>query len=81
MTIGETSLVTLALTVRRVTVALSGAVVGNSYVAAPVSAPPAGYSVQDCYCATAGQITVGIIVPPLAVASNYSIPLKIYKLG
>lgn len=81
VTLAETALITLALGVRRVTVALTGTVVAGSYVAAPVSAPPAGYSIQDAYCSTAGQITVGLIVPALGIASSYSIPVRIYRLG
>lgn len=81
VTIAESALINLALGVRRVTVAMAGATVGASYVATPTGAVPAGYSIQDCYCTTAGQITVGVIVPVLTVAGSYSIPVKIYKLG
>ena len=80
-TLAESGLVTLALGVRRVTTALAGTVTAASYVAVPVSAPPAGYSVQDCVCSTAGQITVGLLVPVLTVAGSYSIPVRIYRLG
>lgn len=80
-TLAESGLVTLSLGVRRVTTALTGTVTTASYVAVPVSAPPAGYSVQDCVCSTAGQITVGLLVPVLTVAGSYSIPVRIYRLG
>lgn len=81
VTIAETSLITLALGVRRVTVALTGTVTTGAYVAVPVSAPPAGYSIQDCYCSINGQITVGLIVPALGIATNYSIPVRIFRLN
>ncbi len=80
VTLAETSLITLALGVRRVTVALTGAITTGSYIAVPVSAPPSGYSIQDCYCGTTNQITVGIIVPVLAVATSYSIQVRIIRL-
>ena len=80
-TLAESGLVTLTLGVRRVTTALTGTVNTASYVAVPVSAPPAGYSVQDCVCSTAGQITVGLLVPVLTIAGSYSIPVRIYRLG
>ena len=80
-TLSESGLVTLALGVRRVTTALTGTVTTASYVAVPISAPPAGYSVQDCVCSTAGQITVGLLVPVLSIAGSYSIPVRIYRLG
>lgn len=79
--LAESALITLALGVRRVTVALAGTVTAGSYVAAPTAAPPAGYSIQDAYCSTAGQITVGIIVPALGVATNYSIQVRIFRLN
>lgn len=81
VTLAESALLTLALGVRRLTATLAGTVVGGSYVASPVSAPPAGYSIQDAYCSTAGQITVGIIVPALGVATSYSIPVKVYRIN
>lgn len=81
VTLAETALITLALSVRRVTVALSGTVTAGSYVAIPVSAPPAGYSIQDCVCSTAGQITVGVLVPTISIAGSYSIPVRVYKLN
>jgi len=81
VTLGETSLITLALGVRRVTVALTGTVTAGSYMAIPTAAPPSGYSIQDCYCTTAGQITVGILVPVLGVATSYSIPVKIFRIN
>lgn len=81
VTLAENGLITLALGVRRVTTALAGTVTTASYVAVPVSAPPAGYSVQDCVCSAAGQITVGLLVPVLTLAGSYSIPVRIYRLG
>lgn len=81
VTLAETALVTLALGVRRVTTALTGTVATGSYVAVPTAAPPAGYSIQDAYCSTAGQITVGLIVPALGVATNYSIQVRIFRLN
>lgn len=81
VTLAETALITLSLGVRRLTNALTGTVTTGSYVAVPVSAPPAGYSVQDAYCSTNGQITVGLIVPALGIATNYSIPVRIFRLN
>ena len=81
VTLAESGLVTLALTVRRITQALSGTVTTASYVATPVAALPAGYSIQDCYCSTNNQITVGIIVPVLGIASSYSIPVRIHRIN
>lgn len=81
VTLAETALITLALGVRRVTTALTGTVTTGSYVAVPTAAPPAGYSIQDAYCSTANQITVGLIVPALGVATNYSIQVRIFRIN
>lgn len=81
VTLAEAALITLSLGVRRLTVALAGVVPAGRYVAVPVSAPPAGYSVQDCYCTANGQITVGLIVPALGIASSYSIAVNIFRLN
>lgn len=81
VTLAESGLVTLALTVRRITQPLTGTVTTASYVATPVAALPVGYSIQDCYCSTNNQITVGIIVPVLGIASSYSIPVRIHRIN
>lgn len=81
VTLAEAALITLALGVRRLTVSMTGTVTAGSYLALPVSAPPAGYSIQDCYCSTANQITVGLIVPALGVATSYSIPVRIFRVN
>lgn len=80
VTLAESGLVTLALAVRKVTVTLSGAVTTGSYVAIPVNATPAGYSIQEAVCATNGQITVSILVPVISVLGSYSIPVRVWRL-
>lgn len=79
VTIAESG-ITVSLGVRRVTVALAGAVVGGNYLAFATAALTAGYSIQDCICTTAGQITVGLLVPAL-VAGSYSFSLRIVRVN
>lgn len=81
VTLAETAILNVNLTVRRVTVALAGAVTTGAYVAVPVSAPPVGYSVQDAVCSNNNQITVAIICPPAQLLTSYSIPVRIYRLN
>lgn len=81
VTLAESGLVTVALGVRKLTVALAGTVTTGSYVAVPVSATPAGYSIQEAVCSTAGQITVSILVPVISLLGGYSIPVKIFRIG
>jgi hypothetical protein len=81
VTLAESSLVTLSVGVRRVTLTVTGAVVGGNYLAFPVNALPAGYGIVDVYCTTAGQLTFGVIVPVLSVASSYSIPVRVVRIN
>lgn len=81
VTLAETAILNVNLTVRRLTVALPGAVTAGAYVAVPVSAPPVGYSVQDAVCSANNQITVAIICPPAQLLTSYSIPVRIYRLN
>lgn len=77
--IAETGLVLLALGVRRVNVAVAGAVVGGNYNIYPVNAIPAGFGIVDCVCTVAGTISFGMLVP--AITGNYSIPVRVVKVN
>lgn len=78
-TIAETSLVTLSLGVRRVTVAVAGAVTTGNYLAFPTAALPAGYGLVDAVCTTNGQVTFGVLVPILT--GSYSIPVRVVRIN
>jgi len=76
--IAETGLTLLALSVRRVTINVTGAVVGGNYNVYPVNAVPAGFGIVDAVCTTAGQITFGMLVP--LITGNYSIPVRVVRV-
>lgn len=76
--IAETGLTLLALSVRRVMVAVTGAVTGGNYSVFPVGAIPAGFGIVDAVCTTNGQITFGMLVP--LITGNYSIPVRVVRL-
>lgn len=78
-TIAESSLTTLSLSVRRVTVAVSGSVVGGNYAVFPNASLAAGFGIVDAICTTAGQITFGILTPVLTLG-GYSIVARVYKV-
>lgn len=80
VTIAESSLTTLALGVRRVTVPVTGSVIGANYLAFPTAALPAGYGIVDAICTTNGSIVFGLLVPILTIGS-YSIPVRVVKVG
>jgi len=78
-TIAENNITTLALGVRRVNVAISGATVGSNFAVFPTGALGAGYGIVDAICTVAGTITFGILVPVLTIGS-YSIGVRIIKV-
>lgn len=78
--IAETTITTLTIGVRRVTVAVTGAVTGANYLAFPTAALPSGYGIVDAICSTNGQIVFGILAPILTLGS-YSITVRVVKVG
>jgi len=78
VSIAETGLTLLALSVRRVNVAVTGAVTGGNYAVFPVNALPAGFGIVDCVCAVNGTISFGMLVP--IITGNYSIPVRVVRL-
>lgn len=78
-TIAESTLTTLSLSVRRVTVAVTGAIVGGNYAVFPSASLAAGFGIVDAISTTAGQITFGILTPVLTLG-GYSIGVRIYKV-
>lgn len=80
VTIAETSITTLTLGVRRVTVSVTGAVTTGNYLPFAVSSLTAGYALVDAICTTNGQITFGILVPILTIGS-YSFSVRAIQVG
>ncbi len=91
VTIGQTATVAISLGLREVTVALTGAVVGERYACfvrsyklnggATVQGRPSGYAIVDCVCNTAGQITVTLNAPLLSIGSSYALVCDIMKVA
>lgn len=79
-TISESSLTTLALGVRRVTVAVTGVVTTGNYLAFPAAALTSGFGIVDAICTTNGQMTFGVLVPILTLGT-YSISVRVYSIG
>lgn len=89
--IGQTAALAIALGDREVSAALAGAVVGERYACfsrsyrlnggASVPGRPSGYAVIDCVCNTAGQITVTVRAPLLAIGSSYALTCDIVRIN
>lgn len=80
VTVAETGITTLALSVRKVSVALDGTILGEKYIAIPVSSTPIGYAVSDVVCTADGTLQFNIVTPILTVGS-YSIPVRVVRLN
>ena len=91
VTIGQTASISIALGIREVTVALANAVVGGRYAAFAVSytlngggstpGRPSGYSLVDCVCNTAGQITISLNAPLLSIGQSYTITCDVVRFA
>lgn len=89
--IGQTAAIAIALGIREITVSLAGTVVGERYIAfarsyrlnggAAVAGRPPGYTILDCACNVASQITVSLNAPLLAVGSSYAITTDVVKVN
>lgn len=93
VTVAQNALVAISAGLREVTAALAGVVPGARYVAfcdsyrvpsnAPSATPgrPSGYAILDCVCNTAGQITVTVSAPLLALGSSYSMTVSVVRIN
>jgi hypothetical protein len=89
--LGQTAAVAINLGIRDVTVAVPNTVVGERYQAfcrsyrlnggTLTNGRPAGYCIIDCACNVAGQITVSINAPLLAIGSSYTLNCDIVKIN
>lgn len=89
--VGQTAAISIALGIREVSVALSGAVVGERYMAfarsyrlnggTVTNGRPPGYTMLDAACNTAGQITVSLNAPLLAIGASYAITTDIVRIN
>lgn len=90
--VGQNATIAIALGIREVTVTgVSGAVAGDRYVAfcrsyrlnggAVTAGRPAGYTVLDCACNIANQITVSVNAPLLAIGASYQMNCDIVKVN
>lgn len=74
VTVAESSLLTLALSVRKVTVTCSGIVAGDRVQVFPKTSIPAGYGIVSVVASATNTLEIQVLVPVLGVGSSYSIP-------
>lgn len=91
VTLTQTATVAIALGIREVTVALTGAAKGGRYLpfcdsyklngGASIIGRPPGYALIDAACNTDGQITVALNAPLLAIGQSYALTVSIVRVN
>jgi len=79
-TIAETIGLAVSLGVRRYSLAMTGAAVGDRLIVTLTGVPTNG-SVQDIYVSAANTVNVGVLVPTLALGAQVSVPIAVYKVS
>lgn len=77
--IGESTLVTLGLSVRRYTVTISGLATTDNILVVNNGIPSNG-SLQDSYVSATNTLSVGALIPVLGVASTVAIGIAVYRI-
>lgn len=80
VTVSETTLLSLALGMKRMTLSLSGVTTADRLVFVPTGVPTAGCEAVNVYASAANQVTVAYFVPALGVGATYSIPIAVYRI-
>lgn len=78
-TLGETTVISLALGVKRYTTTVAGAAVGDRIIVTLTGAPGNG-SVQDAYVSAVNTINTGVFVPALGIGAVIAVPVAFYKV-
>lgn len=79
ISVGESGLVTLGLSVRRYTATVAGVVATDRLVVALNGIPQNG-SLQDVYVSAANTISVGVLIPVLGIGSTVAVPIAVYRI-
>lgn len=78
-TVGETTVVALALGVKRYAVPMTGLAVGDRIIAMLTGAPGSS-SLQDVYVSAANTLNVGLLNPALGIGATIAVPIAVYKV-
>lgn len=82
VTVSETTLLSLALGMKRMTVTLAGVIPADRLMFAALPGATNGCEAVNVYPDpnTAGRVIVAYFTPALGLASNYSIPIAVYRI-
>lgn len=79
VTVGETTLLSLSLGVKRYTGTMAGLAVGDKLIAVLTGAPGAS-SLQDIYVSATNTYNVGLLNPALGIGAVIAVPIAVYKI-
>lgn len=80
VTVAETTLISLALGMKRMALTLTGVSASDRLTFAPTALATAGCEAVNVYASAANQVTVSYFVPALGIGASYSIPLAVYRI-
>ena len=80
VTVTETLLLSLAVGMKRMTLALAGVAMGDKLQLVPNGLPTAGCEGVNAYPASANNVSIGYYTPLLGIGATYTIPCSIYRV-
>jgi hypothetical protein len=82
VTVTETTLLSLALGMKRMTLPLIGITTADmgKLVAIPNGTSTTGCEVQNAYPVAANSVSIGYFTPALGLGATYTIPVSVYRI-
>jgi len=82
VTVTETTLLSLALGMKRMTLSLTGIAIADmgKLVAIPNGTSTTGCEVQNAYPVAANSVSIGYFTPALGLGATYTIPVSVYRI-
>ena len=82
VTVTETTLLSLALGMKRMTLSLTGIATADmgKLVVIPNGTSTTGCEVQNAYPVAANSVSIGYFTPALGLGATYTIPVSVYRI-
>lgn len=80
VTVSETTLLSLALGMKRMNIALQGVSATDRLFFTPNALATTGCEAVNVYASAANQVTVSYFTPALGLGATYSIPISVYRV-
>lgn len=80
VTVAESTLLSLALGMKRMALPLAGVTTADRLLFVPTAVPTTGCEAVNVYASAANQVTVAYFTPALGLGATYSIPIAVYRI-